>query len=104
LFLFLLLREPDGRLMSRSKCYKSDDHVSFKVPPCLTEIPRACPFSFMTVLRYFSEKFHGQNENPSKQIFTHVTCATDSSMMKFVFDACREVILQENLKSNGFLY
>jgi guanine nucleotide-binding protein subunit alpha len=39
-----------------------------------------------------------------KQIFTHVTCATDSDQMKFVFDACKEIILQENLRSNGFMY
>lgn len=53
-------------------------------------------------IKYFSDKFISQNKNDDKQIFTHVTCATDSGTMKFVFDACREIILQEQLKRNGF--
>ena len=55
-------------------------------------------------IAYFTDKFLEQNLNDTKQIFTHVTCATDSDQMKFVFDACREIILQENLKSSGFVY
>jgi hypothetical protein len=62
------------------------------------------PNSLDEGIRYFSDKFLSQNTNESKQIYTHVTCATDSDQMKFVFDACREIIIQEGLRSNFGVY
>ena len=56
----------------------------------------------MSTCRYLLTFSLRSPPNHQKQIFTHVTCATDSDMMKFVFDACREIILQEQLKQNGF--
>ena len=54
-------------------------------------------------LKYFQEKFIASCKNEDKQIFTHVTCATDSDQMRFVFDACRTIIMQDILKDTGFM-
>ena len=32
---------------------------------------------------------------------THITCATDTSNVKFVFNAVLAMILEENLKASG---
>lgn len=37
----------------------------------------------------------------SKDIYTHFTCATDTSNVQFVFDAVTDVIIKNNLKDCG---
>jgi|Transcript_118250 GTPase SAR1 family protein len=55
-------------------------------------------------VRYFVQKFLEVNRNPSaREIFYHVTCATDTSNIDTVFGACREIILRDNLKGSGYL-
>lgn len=50
---------------------------------------------------YFKKCFLAKNKNQEKSIFTHVTCATDTSNVKFVFNAVIAIILEQNLKSSG---
>ena len=49
---------------------------------------------------FIKKKFLDQNKQ-NKLIFTHMTCATDTQNVQRVFEACRIVILQENLKRLG---
>jgi len=51
---------------------------------------------------YFKDKFVSRNKDEAKVLYTHFTCATDSDNVKFVFDACKEIILRENLEGTGF--
>jgi len=51
--------------------------------------------------KYFKDLFLARNKNPDKSVFTHVTCATDTGNVKFVFNAVVAMILEENLKSSG---
>lgn len=52
---------------------------------------------------YLLTKFLERNENPDKPIFHHVTCATDTSNIKHVFNACKSTILRRNLEGSGFM-
>ncbi len=55
-------------------------------------------------VKYFINKFIARNHAGSdRQIYTHVTCATDTNNVKVVFDACKDIILRENLKNSGFM-
>lgn len=36
-----------------------------------------------------------------KEIYSHLTCATDTENVKFVFDAVTDIIIKENLKDCG---
>jgi len=56
--------------------------------------------SFDDAAKFIEEKFLEQNNQP-KLIFTHLTCATDTKNVQKVFDACRLVILKENLEKLG---
>jgi guanine nucleotide-binding protein G(i) subunit alpha len=38
----------------------------------------------------------------AKKIYSHITCATDTSNVSTVFDSCRDIILKENLVTGGF--
>jgi hypothetical protein len=36
-------------------------------------------------------------------MYHHFTCATDTGNVSTVFNACKEIILQDNLKGSGFM-
>jgi len=52
---------------------------------------------------FFKRAFTKKNKNPDKSVFTHVTCATDTTNVKFVFSAVIALILEENLKALSML-
>jgi len=51
--------------------------------------------------KYFEKIFKGKAKNKDKSIYSHVTCATDTGNVKFVFNAVIAMILEENLKNSG---
>jgi len=53
--------------------------------------------------QYMLDKFLEKNSNEVKEIYYHITCATDTSNIKHVFDACKDIILKNNLKGSGFM-
>lgn len=61
------------------------------------------PDSYEQGIKYFVDKFLARNTNTDRQIYHHVTCATDTSNVRVVFDACKDIILRENLKNSGFM-
>jgi len=38
-----------------------------------------------------------------REIYWHVTCATDTGNISTVFNACKEIILRQNLQGSGFM-
>jgi len=52
-------------------------------------------------VEYFMEKFLEVNEDPSRAIYTHVTCATDTNNVEFVWASCKDIILQQNIGDSG---
>lgn len=53
-------------------------------------------------LKYIQGAFIGRNHHEKKSLFVHVTCATDTEHIRVVFDACREIIIRQNLERLGF--
>ncbi|KAL7693361.1 putative G protein alpha subunit, helical insertion [Plasmopara halstedii] len=43
-------------------------------------------------------KFMETNRQPEKEVYHHVTCATDSQNVQVVFNACKDIILKQNIK------
>ena len=55
-------------------------------------------------VEYFLSKFMARNKSATDHlIYHHVTCATDTRNVAVVFDACKDIILRENLKNSGFM-
>jgi len=54
-------------------------------------------------VKYFLGKFIEMNRQPEKEIYHHVTCATDSKNVQVVFNACKDIILKQNIKGSGFM-
>ncbi|XP_054844205.1 guanine nucleotide-binding protein G(t) subunit alpha-3 [Eublepharis macularius] len=51
---------------------------------------------------YIKNQFLNLNiRKNDKEVYTHMTCATDTQNVKFVFDAVTDIIIKENLKDCG---
>jgi len=64
---------------------------------------RGMDYDYASGVQYFLDKFMGKNKNPERPIYHHCTCATDTRNVRVVFDACKDIILRENLKNSGFM-
>ena len=53
--------------------------------------------------QYFLQKFLEVNKSESREVYHHVTCATDTANVKIVFNSCKDIILKSNLKGSGFM-
>ncbi|CAL4062982.1 unnamed protein product [Meganyctiphanes norvegica] len=58
--------------------------------------------SFEETTTYIKDKFSQMNiRNEKKEIYTHFTCATDTTNIQFVFNAVTDLIIKETLKETG---
>jgi len=53
--------------------------------------------------QFFRQLFESKNRNPEKEIYTHVTCATDIHNIEHVFNAAKDIIIRRSLKDGGLL-
>lgn len=51
---------------------------------------------------YLEKQFFKRNNNETKTIYPHQTCATDTNNIRVVFDAVRDMILRAALNQTGF--
>jgi len=49
------------------------------------------------------EQFESKNRNPDKQIYTHVTCATDTHNIAAVINAVKDIIIRKSLNEAGLV-
>lgn len=54
--------------------------------------------------RYIRKQFEGKNLNDDKEIYVHLTCATDTENINFVFNAVTDTIIANNLKGCGLYW
>ncbi|KAJ3179485.1 guanine nucleotide-binding protein subunit alpha [Gaertneriomyces sp. JEL0708] len=52
---------------------------------------------------YILNRFVSLNQSEQKQIYTHFTCATDTTQIKFVMAAANDIIVQANLRDCGLM-
>merc|ERR1712024_77520 len=50
---------------------------------------------------YIQAQFEAKNKSTAKEIYCHMTCATDTQNVQFVFDAVTDVIIANNLRGCG---
>lgn len=61
------------------------------------------PSSYRAGIDFISEKFLAQNQNIKKNVYIHVTCATDTECVYAVFNAVKDIVLRIALNSAGIL-
>ncbi|XP_072374567.1 guanine nucleotide binding protein (G protein), alpha activating activity polypeptide O, b isoform X2 [Scyliorhinus torazame] len=59
------------------------------------------PNMFAEAVSYIQSQYETKNKSANKEIYTHITCATDTNNILFVFDAVTDVIVANNLRGCG---
>ena len=53
---------------------------------------------------YLKQLYKNQNHYPSqKEVYAHITCATNTDQMEKIMTSCKDIFLKVNLKENGFM-
>jgi len=53
--------------------------------------------------KYMKDIFESKNKNHHKQVYTHITCATDTDNIAAVFNAVKDIIIRQSLGQAGLL-
>ena len=88
------------------KCSRSGQ-LCFEI--CLNDLIFSLEFlgrnTYQDGVNFIRQKFVGLNRNPSrKTVYTHVTCATDTHNIQYVFQSCTEIIISEHLRDAGLVW
>lgn len=59
--------------------------------------------SFADATKFVTGQFLERNEETNKEVYFHVTCATDTSNTRAVFDMVKDIIIKESLRQAGLL-
>ncbi|XP_077982107.1 guanine nucleotide-binding protein G(o) subunit alpha-like [Glandiceps talaboti] len=59
------------------------------------------PNSYHEAAAYIQAQFESMNKSTTKEIYAHMTCATDTNNIQFVFDAVTDTIIANNLRGCG---
>uniref|UniRef100_A0A673X2T0 Guanine nucleotide binding protein (G protein), alpha activating activity polypeptide O, a n=1 Tax=Salmo trutta TaxID=8032 RepID=A0A673X2T0_SALTR len=57
--------------------------------------------TFMEAVGHIQSQYESRNKSLQKEVYAHVTCATDTNNIQFVFDAVTDVIIANNLRGCG---
>lgn len=61
----------------------------------------AGPNTYEDAAAYIQAQFESKNRSPNKEIYCHMTCATDTGNIQVVFDAVTDIIIANNLRGCG---
>jgi len=76
---------------------EKSERIDLKV--CFPEYTGGCDPKQGTL--FLKDKFSSLNRNPRKMIYIHVTCATSTENITFVFGAVKECIVRSSLMLSG---
>lgn len=65
---------------------------------------RVGPNTYDDAAAYIQAQFESKNRSPNKEIYCHMTCATDTGNIQVVFDAVTDIIIANNLRGCGLYW
>jgi len=60
-------------------------------------------FDYDAGVNYIRDQFLARKKDAQKQVYTHVTCATDKNNMRVVFNAVKDIVIRTSLRDGGLL-
>jgi len=61
------------------------------------------PHNFRKCSTFIKRKFETLNRSPGKEIYTHITCATDTDNITHVFKSVKDTLIKRSLREGGFM-
>jgi len=55
------------------------------------------PYNYDQTVAFIKKEFESKNRKQSKQIYTHVCCATDQDNVKHMFSAVQDIIVNASI-------
>lgn len=77
------------------KIAKTDMNVCFPEYDGGLDYDNACAF--------LEEKFRSKNKSADKEVYSHITCATDTNNIAHVFNAVKDIIIRKSLREGGLM-
>lgn len=77
--------------------------VDIKTVDAFSDYVKEADTDYDAGIKYFLAKFLARSKADDKVIYHHITCATDTENVEVVFNACKDIILRDNLKDSGFM-
>ncbi|ORX66399.1 guanine nucleotide binding protein, alpha subunit [Basidiobolus meristosporus CBS 931.73] len=59
--------------------------------------------NYASACEYITKRFTALVQAANKQVYSHLTCATDTEQVKFVMAAVRDILVQKNLEECGLV-
>jgi len=59
--------------------------------------------SYEATTTFLINQFETRNRNPDKQVYTHITCATNTDNVSAVFNAVKDIIIRRSLNEAGLV-
>lgn len=72
--------------------------------PTLPTVSSSGPNTYDDAAAYIQAQFESKNRSPNKEIYCHMTCATDTGNIQVVFDAVTDIIIANNLRGCGLYW
>jgi len=83
-----------------NKCDLFQEKIK-KVPITTAFADYTGPQEYDDSIKYIEQQFQNLNKNPDKQVYCHVTCATDTKLVAAVFNAVKDIIIRNSLRDAG---
>jgi len=77
-------------------------YVDMNDPECMDTTSQKFDACYQAASTYLKTQFLQRNK-ASKEVYVHITCATDTRNVEVVFNACKDIILKSNLSGSGFM-
>lgn len=61
------------------------------------------PQTYAAGTRFIKDLFEKKNKQPNKEIYSHVTCATDTNNIRHVFTSVHDTIIKQSLRLAGMI-
>jgi len=75
-----------------------------KVPlTCMFPAYEGDPHDYEETTEYIRNTFESLNRCPGKEIYTHITCATDTDNVAHVFRSVKDTLIKNSLREGGFM-
>lgn len=60
-------------------------------------------YDYDSAQAWIQSQFESKNHNPKKRVYSHVTCATETKNVAYVFNTVKDIIITNSLRGAGLL-
>ena len=77
--------------------------VEYPLTVCFGDYDEGLPNDSDNCIEYIKKQFESKNSNKNKQIYIHVTCATDKDNIRKIFNDVQHIIVKTSLVRSGLI-